>query len=93
MRDSEWEGYDVNTARVMHSSIVTMCYSKRLLNPSDKVHFFGNIYGVLFFSAQRSSQGETLQKQQRDLEFSSEKEERLKKEIEVLLVCIYCTNF
>ena len=35
------------------------------------------------FSAQRSSQGETLQKQQRDLEFCSEKEERLKKEIEV----------
>ncbi|XP_020628839.1 coiled-coil domain-containing protein 171-like isoform X2 [Orbicella faveolata] len=31
---------------------------------------------------QRSSQGETLQKQQRDLEFYSEKEERLKKEIE-----------
>lgn len=31
---------------------------------------------------QRSSQGETLQKQMRDLEFYSEKEERLKKEIE-----------
>lgn len=35
------------------------------------------------YSDQRSSQGETLQKQQRDLEFYSEKEERLKKEIEV----------
>ena len=46
------------------------------------------IYLFIYFfkyykTAQRSSQGETLQKQQRDLEFCSEKEERLKKEIEV----------
>lgn len=40
---------------------------------------------MLFCLAQRSSHGETLQKQMRDLEFYSEKEERLKKEIEVLI--------
>lgn len=40
---------------------------------------------MLFCLAQRSSQGETLQKQMRDLEFYSEKEERLKKEFEVLI--------
>ena len=37
-------------------------------------------------SAQRSSQGETVHKQMKDLEFASDREERLKKEIEVMVL-------